>query len=174
VGGCEPEALEGPDGALEGLAENLPGAALREDAAVTAPVVRRVFGRPEAAASVADSPAIRPAEEGGPPRLHLHLHLHLHLRGTNFQLRVWEALLRVPPGAAVRYGDVARALGRPRAARAVGGAVGRYPVAVVIPCHRVLRRDGGVGGYRWGDTRKRALLGWEAARVPESGDGGAP
>jgi len=161
-------AAERPDGALERLAENLPGAALREDAAVTAPVVRRVFGRPEAAASVADSPAIRPAEEGGPPRL------HLHLRGTNFQLRVWEALLRVPPGAAVRYGDVARALGRPRAARAVGGAVGRNPVAVVIPCHRVLRRDGGVGGYRWGDTRKRALLGWEAARVAESGDGGAP
>lgn len=90
--------------------------------------------------------------------------LHLWVRGTQFQLRVWEALLAVPPGRLVAYADLARALGRPQAARAVGGAVGANPVAVLIPCHRVIRAAGEPGGYHWGLTRKRALIGYEAAR----------
>ncbi len=94
--------------------------------------------------------------------------LHLHLAGTNFQLKVWEALLRIPPGAATTYGDVARRIGRPTAARAVAGAVGANPVAWIIPCHRVLRSIGTLGGYRWGVERKRVMLGWEAARAPLS------
>jgi AraC family transcriptional regulator of adaptative response/methylated-DNA-[protein]-cysteine methyltransferase len=92
--------------------------------------------------------------------------LRLHLAGTNFQLKVWEALLRIPPGAATTYGEVARRIGRPTAARAVAGAVGANPVAWLIPCHRVLRSVGTLGGYRWGVERKRAMLGWEAARFP--------
>lgn len=89
----------------------------------------------------------------------------LHVRGTNFQIQVWRALLEIPEGRVVDYGSVARAIGRPRAARAVGQAVGANPVAVLIPCHRVLRREGGWGGYRWGRTRKLAVLGRELARA---------
>ncbi|TPW21745.1 MAG: ADA regulatory protein [Elusimicrobia bacterium] len=84
------------------------------------------------------------------------------LAGTPFQLRVWEALLRVPPGRAASYGQVAAAVGRPKAVRAVGTAVGDSPVAFLIPCHRVLRSTGALGGYRWGTARKRAILAWEA------------
>lgn len=87
--------------------------------------------------------------------------LRLHLRGTNFQLKVWEALLQIPPGYVTHYQDVAIQLGLPTASRAVGTAVGNNPIAVLIPCHRVIRRDGGLGGYRYGLTRKKALLGWE-------------
>jgi AraC family transcriptional regulator of adaptative response/methylated-DNA-[protein]-cysteine methyltransferase len=77
-------------------------------------------------------------------------------------------LLRLPEGTAVTYADVARAVGQPRAARAVGTALGRNPVGVLIPCHRVLRSTGAFGGYRWGEARKRALLAWEAARTEAS------
>jgi AraC family transcriptional regulator of adaptative response/methylated-DNA-[protein]-cysteine methyltransferase len=87
----------------------------------------------------------------------------LVLRGSRFHLRVWEALLALPEGAACSYGELAARLGAPRAARAVGSAIGANAVAVLVPCHRVLRADGGVGGYRWGETRKRALLAREAA-----------
>ena len=90
--------------------------------------------------------------------------LGVHLVGTNFQLKVWEALLRIPRGALTTYADVARRVGRPTAARAVAGAVAANPVAWIIPCHRVLRTYGGLGGYRWGLDRKQAMLGWEAAR----------
>lgn len=82
----------------------------------------------------------------------------LHVRGTNFQLKAWEALLRVPPGMLVSYGALADALGAPGAARAVGAAVGANPVAVLIPCHRVIQASGALGGYRWGLTRKAALI----------------
>lgn len=91
--------------------------------------------------------------------------LHIFIRGTNFQLKVWEALLRIPSGRAVTYGDVATWIGQPTASRAVGGAVGANRVAFLIPCHRILRGDGIVGNYRWGEARKRAMLGWEAARM---------
>lgn len=88
----------------------------------------------------------------------------LHVRGTNFQVRIWEALLRIPAGHVAAYGDVAAGLGRPEAVRAVAGAVARNRVAWLIPCHRVIRKVGEAGGYRWGTTRKRAMLAWEAAR----------
>ena len=86
------------------------------------------------------------------------------MRGTNFQLRVWQALLRIPAGAVISYGDLARRLGQPGAARAVGGAVGSNQVSYLIPCHRVVREATGLGHYRWGAERKHALLAWEAAR----------
>lgn len=86
----------------------------------------------------------------------------LHLWGGPFQIKVWEALMRIPPGAVTTYSALAEAIGSPRAVRAVGTAVGRNPLAWLIPCHRVLRRDGGLGGYHWGLPVKRALLAHEA------------
>jgi len=90
--------------------------------------------------------------------------LALHVRGTPFQVRVWQALLEhCGAGETTTYGELAAAMGRTGAARAVGGAVGANPIAVLIPCHRVLRRHGALGGYRWGLPRKRILLAWESA-----------
>ncbi|MDA0229678.1 MAG: methylated-DNA--[protein]-cysteine S-methyltransferase [Proteobacteria bacterium] len=89
--------------------------------------------------------------------------LALDLRGTNFQLKVWEALLRIPPGAVVSYDALAGALDKPGAARAVGGAVAANPVSYLIPCHRVIRKSGRFHNYYWGPERKRAMLAWEAA-----------
>lgn len=91
--------------------------------------------------------------------------LNLYLRGTNFQIKVWEALLRIPAGSVVTYQDIALAIGMPRAARAVGNAVGQNPIPVLIPCHRVIRKDGNFGNYGYGKARKKALLGWEQAHV---------
>jgi AraC family transcriptional regulator, regulatory protein of adaptative response / methylated-DNA-[protein]-cysteine methyltransferase len=91
--------------------------------------------------------------------------LPLLLRGTNFQLQVWSALLRIPEGRVVTYGGLARALGRPDAARAVGAAAGRNRIGVLVPCHRMIRESGALAGYRWGHTRKRALLALEALRA---------
>ena len=85
--------------------------------------------------------------------------------GTDFEVRVWQTLLRIPMGRAVSYADIARHLGKPTAARAVGSAVGRNPLSFVVPCHRVLRGDGQLAGYHWGLTRKRALIGWEAGQL---------
>ena len=90
--------------------------------------------------------------------------LHILLRGTNFQIKVWEALLRIPPGKVVTYEELAIAAGSPLAIRAVGHAVARNPIPVLIPCHRVIRKLGVFGEYRYGSARKRALLGWEQAR----------
>ena len=95
--------------------------------------------------------------------------VRLVMIGTDFEVRVWEALLKVPMGRAVSYHDIARHLGQPTAARAVGSAVGRNPISFVVPCHRVLRGDGSLGGYHWGLTRKRALIGWETGRVAGRG-----
>jgi AraC family transcriptional regulator of adaptative response/methylated-DNA-[protein]-cysteine methyltransferase len=92
-----------------------------------------------------------------------HSRLTLQLNGTNFQIKVWEALLRIPPGTLVSYGDVARGIGHPDALRAVGTAVGQNPIAYLIPCHRVIRSTGAFGNYRWGAARKKAMVGWEAA-----------
>jgi AraC family transcriptional regulator of adaptative response/methylated-DNA-[protein]-cysteine methyltransferase len=97
----------------------------------------------------------------------------LLLKGSRFRIKVWEALLALPAGAACSYGNLAASVGASGAARAVGGAVGANPVAVLVPCHRVLRTDGGVGGYRWGETRKRALLAHEAARAGAAVDAAA-
>lgn len=88
----------------------------------------------------------------------------LHLIGAPFQIKVWEALLRIPSGHVTTYGTIAEAIGHPAAVRAVGTAVGRNPVSFVIPCHRALRKSGGLGGYHWGLPVKRAMLAWEAAR----------
>ena len=88
--------------------------------------------------------------------------LHALVRGTSFQIRVWQALLAVPEGCLTTYGDLARRLGQPTAARAVGNAVGANPLAVLIPCHRVIRESGALGGYRWGVCRKLALLARES------------
>jgi AraC family transcriptional regulator of adaptative response/methylated-DNA-[protein]-cysteine methyltransferase len=91
--------------------------------------------------------------------------VRLHLRGTNFQVKVWEALLAVPEGSVTTYSALARAIGCPGAARSVGSAAGRNPIALLIPCHRVLRSVGDITGYRWGAPRKQAILAWEAARA---------
>jgi AraC family transcriptional regulator of adaptative response/methylated-DNA-[protein]-cysteine methyltransferase len=88
----------------------------------------------------------------------------LHLQGTNFQLKVWEALLCIPSGQMVTYEDLAITIGKPSAARAVGSAVGQNPVPVLIPCHRVIHKLGDFGNYRYGSARKKALLGYEMAR----------
>lgn len=104
--------------------------------------------------------------------------LRLLLRGTNFQIKVWESLLRVPYGGTASYESIARSVGMPRAARAVGSAIGRNPIALLIPCHRVIHKIGETGHYRWGRTRKQALLAWEAATtstanvVPAQFEGG--
>ena len=91
--------------------------------------------------------------------------VRLVMIGTDFDVRVWETLLKIPMGRAVSYTDIARHIGAPSASRAVGSAVGRNPLSFVVPCHRVLRGDGSLGGYHWGLTRKRALIGWETGRV---------
>jgi AraC family transcriptional regulator, regulatory protein of adaptative response / methylated-DNA-[protein]-cysteine methyltransferase len=89
--------------------------------------------------------------------------LHVHLRGTNFQLKVWEALLQIPAGAVTTYEGLAQRIGQPSASRAVGSAVGHNPIAVLIPCHRVIRKVGDFGNYRYGALRKKALLAKEFA-----------
>ena len=91
--------------------------------------------------------------------------LRLVMIGTDFEIRVWETLLSVPMGRATTYSDIARKLGKPKAARAVGAAVGRNPISFVVPCHRVLGRSGALTGYHWGLTRKQAIIGWEAGQV---------
>jgi AraC family transcriptional regulator of adaptative response/methylated-DNA-[protein]-cysteine methyltransferase len=90
--------------------------------------------------------------------------LTLYLPGTNFQIKVWQALLKIPAGKTVSYEVIARQIGRPSAVRAVANAVAHNPVAFLIPCHRVIRKTGAVGGYRWGSARKKAMLAWEAGR----------
>lgn len=91
--------------------------------------------------------------------------IKLHLKGSPFQLKVWEALLRIPSGQVSTYGAVASAIERKNASRAVGTAIGNNPVAFIIPCHRVIQSSGAFGGYHWGSTRKSAMIGWEAAQI---------
>ncbi|MCW5696995.1 MAG: bifunctional helix-turn-helix domain-containing protein/methylated-DNA--[protein]-cysteine S-methyltransferase [Bauldia sp.] len=124
-----------------------PEAAFVEDAAATAPVAARVF---DPARWAADRP------------------LRIVLIGTDFEVRVWERLLTIPFGRAATYSDVAAGIGRPSASRAVGAAVGRNPISFVVPCHRVLGKGGDLTGYRWGLTRKRAMLGWETGLAARS------
>jgi len=119
------------------LSGEWPAAELVPDATATAPWIERIFARAGT--------------------------LPVVLAGTNLQLRVWEALLRIAEGEVVSYGALAAAVGRPRAARAVAGAVAANPIAYLIPCHRVLRATGAIGGYRWGTIRKRAMLAREFA-----------
>ncbi len=130
------------EGAHRDMQARWPDATFTEAAEATAAHAARVFGR------------MRPESP-----------LALSLKGTNFQVRVWEALMHIPPGRVVAYEDLARHLGRPEAVRAVAGAVGANALALVIPCHRVIRKSGLITGYRWGAARKRAMLAWEAARA---------
>jgi len=95
--------------------------------------------------------------------------IKLHLKGTAFQIKVWETLLKVPPGGLTTYAEVAGKIEHPQAVRAVGSAVGANPVAFLIPCHRVIRSDGQTGEYHWGSTRKNAIIGWEAAKAESAG-----
>ncbi|WP_300515107.1 bifunctional helix-turn-helix domain-containing protein/methylated-DNA--[protein]-cysteine S-methyltransferase [Aliiroseovarius sp.] len=97
----------------------------------------------------------------------------LHLMGAPFQVKVWEALLTIPSGHVTTYSEIAQAVGNPKAVRAVGNAVGRNPVSFLIPCHRALRKSGGLGGYHWGQPVKRAILAWEAARLDNKDTAGA-
>ena len=133
-----------------------PAARFREDQAATEAIVARIFDGGRAT--------------GAEP-------LRLAVCGTNFQLKVWEALLRIPPGRITSYQALAKALGLPRSARAVGGAVAANPISYLIPCHRVIRRSGRISNYEWGRSRKRVMLGWEAARFgsedPDAGRGQA-
>lgn len=91
--------------------------------------------------------------------------IKLHLKGTEFQLKVWETLLKIPMGQLTTYGKVAEKINKPNASRAVGTAIGNNPVAFLIPCHRVIQSSGALGGYMWGNTRKTAMIGWESART---------
>lgn len=133
--------------ALEDMRRRWPRARLVEDAAGTAPWVARAFDPGEWRAD-------RP--------------LRVVLIGSDFEVRVWETLLRIPLGRTATYSAVARSIGAPKAARAVGAAVGRNPVSFVVPCHRVIGAAGALTGYHWGLTRKRALLGWEAGKLAQA------
>ncbi len=126
---------------LDAMAARWPRATYREAPAETAPWATRAFE---------------------PSRWRRDEPLRIVLIGTDFEIRVWETLLSVPPGAATTYGDVAAHIGQPQAARAVGSAVKRNPISFVVPCHRVIGAQGKLTGYFWGLARKRAMLGWEA------------
>ena len=89
--------------------------------------------------------------------------IKLHIKGTGFQLKVWETLLTIPKGELTSYGRIAQQIDKPKASRAVGTAIGSNPVAFLIPCHRVIQSSGNIGGYMWGNTRKSAIIGWEAS-----------
>ena len=129
------------DSALADMTRRWPRAEYQEDSPGTAALARRIFD---------------------PQHWRAETPLRIVLIGSDFEIRVWEALLKVPFGTATTYSDLARRIEKPRAARAVGAAVGRNPVSFVVPCHRVLGRSGSLTGYHWGLTRKRAILGWEA------------
>jgi AraC family transcriptional regulator of adaptative response/methylated-DNA-[protein]-cysteine methyltransferase len=129
---------------LADMTRRWPKATYVEDKARTAPLAARVF----------DSNQWRPDRP-----------LRIVMIGTDFEVRVWETLLGIPMGKCSTYSDIAAKLGKPKAARAVGAAVGKNPMSFVDPCHRVLGRSGDITGYHWGMTRKRAMLGWEAGQV---------
>ena len=130
--------------ALADMRSRWPQAQLVENAARTAPLACRIFDR-----------KLWRAEE----------RLRVVLIGTDFEVRVWETLLKIPMGRAMSYSEIAAKVGAPKAARAVGAAVGKNPISFVVPCHRVLGKSGAITGYHWGLTRKRAMLGWEAGRL---------
>jgi AraC family transcriptional regulator, regulatory protein of adaptative response / methylated-DNA-[protein]-cysteine methyltransferase len=94
--------------------------------------------------------------------------IKLHLKATDFQLKVWQSLLKIPLGNLQTYGTIAKAISQPNASRAVGTAIGSNPIAFLIPCHRVIQASGNIGGYMWGSTRKSAIIGWEAAHTQQN------
>ena len=133
----------GRQAALDDMTARWPEARYEQDAATVAPLVAGLFGQGDGALSEA----------------------RVHLIGAPFQIKVWEALMQIPSGQVTTYGDIAAHIGNPRAVRAVGTAVGRNPVSWLIPCHRALRKSGGLGGYHWGLPVKRAMLAWESSRA---------
>lgn len=136
-------AETGEAAAMADLTARWPAADFEQDAAMLAPWVAAAFGT-------------RTGQNADTP---------LFLIGAPFQIKVWEALLRIPSGHVTTYGQIAGAIGHPRAVRAVGTAVGRNPISWLIPCHRALRKSGALGGYHWGLPVKRAMLAWESARA---------
>lgn len=138
----------GREAALAHRLRGREGAALTQDQDGTAAYMPLIFESPD-----------RPAGTDAPP-------LRLLLRGSRFQLKVWKALLTMPPGTLTTYQDLARRIGLPPgAARAVGNANGANPIPWLIPCHRIIRKTGAIGGYDWGTGRKLAMIGWEAERA---------
>jgi AraC family transcriptional regulator of adaptative response/methylated-DNA-[protein]-cysteine methyltransferase len=135
------------DAAFRDMAGRWPKAAYVADDEATAAYARRIF----------DPSRWRPDEP-----------LRVVMIGSDFQIRVWQALLRIPLGSAITYSDIARGIGYPKASRAVGAAVGRNPMSFVVPCHRALGKSGALTGYHWGLTRKRAMLGWETGQLSMS------
>ncbi|NTJ44902.1 methylated-DNA--[protein]-cysteine S-methyltransferase [Agrobacterium larrymoorei] len=129
---------------LEDMARRWPNAAYIEDSAATAPYAARIF---DPSKWTGDQP------------------LRVVLLGTDFQVRVWQSLLKIPLGKAVTYSHVANDIGQPTASRAVGAAIGANPISFVVPCHRAVGKSGALTGYRWGLTRKRAMLGWETGKL---------
>lgn len=136
-------AETGAEAAMEDLMSRWPNAEFVEDPMMLRPWVLEAFGASDGTLSTAP----------------------LFLIGAPFQIKVWEALLTIPSGQVTTYSEIAQAVGNPRAVRAVGTAVGRNPVSWLIPCHRALRKSGGLGGYHWGLPVKRAMLAFEAARA---------
>jgi AraC family transcriptional regulator of adaptative response/methylated-DNA-[protein]-cysteine methyltransferase len=130
--------------ALADMKERWPHAAYIEDYLATAPLAHRIF----------DKKLWRPDQP-----------LRVTLIGTDFEVRVWETLLKIPMGRAVAYSDIASKINAPKASRAVGAAVGKNPISFVVPCHRALGKSGALTGYHWGITRKQAMIGWEAGQV---------
>ncbi|WP_018689691.1 methylated-DNA--[protein]-cysteine S-methyltransferase [Ahrensia kielensis] len=132
---------------FDDMAQRWPFATFEEDLGATQPYAQRVFN---------------------PTQWRDNQPLRVVLIGTDFQVDVWEALLKIPMGRALPYSQIAQDIGRPKASRAVGAAVGANPISFVVPCHRAMGKSGALTGYHWGLTRKRAMLGWEAGQVCSS------
>jgi AraC family transcriptional regulator, regulatory protein of adaptative response / methylated-DNA-[protein]-cysteine methyltransferase len=130
--------------ALADMTRRWPNAQYTEDSAATAPFAAQLFADQNFKSNHS---------------------LRITFIGTDFEIRVWETLLKIPVGQATTYGDIAASVGSPKAARAVGAAVGKNPMSFVVPCHRVIGKSGALTGYHWGLTRKKAILGWEAGRL---------
>lgn len=139
---------EDPCHAIESMKEHWHNAIFRSDESITGDLVNRIFHADKRTA--------------GP--------LHLFVKGTTFQLKVWEALLRIPIGAVTTYQDVAEYIKQPKALQAVGSAVGANQIAYLIPCHRVIRKDGILGEYRWSPARKKSIIGWEFGKLDSDGN----
>lgn len=135
---------EDPRHELENMKSHWHNSVFHENHALTAEVADQIFGTSKPGAK-----------------------LHIFVKGTNFQVKVWEALLRIPMGNVVTYQDIAKNIQSPQALQAVGSAVGSNHIAYLIPCHRVIRKDGILGEYRWSSTRKKGIIGWELAHTEQ-------
>ncbi|MEM7282848.1 MAG: methylated-DNA--[protein]-cysteine S-methyltransferase [Pseudomonadota bacterium] len=139
---CRLSFVEDADSERQAWTEDLPKALWQRDQARAKSLLKEVFDPDKS-----DKP------------------LHLAVAGTNFQINVWKALLQIPEGSVCSYQQIAKQIGRPTSSRAVANAIGSNPVAYLVPCHRVIRGEGSLGGYRWSPTRKQAILAWESAKL---------